>query len=169
MTCKVCSHESVKFDPFTYLSLPLPMESSVHLEVVVMRQNGSVPIKYGLTMDMEARYSNIKPKLSNLCNIPASNLILVDIVQSQFRLISNEEQKLKGLNGSCLFAYEFEPTAELNLNQMASLTLSTTSTTTTTTTATAASRPPVTQTLSDIQRGTVISKLCFHRKSLNRA
>ena len=32
--CKVCSHESVKFDPFTYLSLPLPMESSIHLEVI---------------------------------------------------------------------------------------------------------------------------------------
>ena len=34
VTCKVCSHESVKFDPFTYLSLPLPMESSIHLEVI---------------------------------------------------------------------------------------------------------------------------------------
>ena len=34
VTCKVCGHESVTFDPFTYLSLPLPMESSVHIEVI---------------------------------------------------------------------------------------------------------------------------------------
>ena len=27
VTCKVCGHESVKFDPFTFLSLPLPMVS----------------------------------------------------------------------------------------------------------------------------------------------
>lgn len=32
--CKVCGHESVRFDPFTYLSLPLPMENTIHLEVI---------------------------------------------------------------------------------------------------------------------------------------
>ena len=86
VTCKVCGHESVKFDPFTYLSLPLPMESSVHIDVIVKRQDGTVPIKYGLTMDMEARYSNLKKSLSQLCQIPTQNLILVDIVHSQFRV-----------------------------------------------------------------------------------
>jgi ubiquitin C-terminal hydrolase len=34
VTCKVCGHESVRFDPFTFLSLPLPMESSVRIEIV---------------------------------------------------------------------------------------------------------------------------------------
>lgn len=28
VTCKVCGHESVKFDPFSSLSLPLPVEVS---------------------------------------------------------------------------------------------------------------------------------------------
>lgn len=32
--CKVCGHTSVRFDPFNYLSLPLPMESCIHLEIV---------------------------------------------------------------------------------------------------------------------------------------
>ena len=73
-------------DPFTYLSLPLPMESSVHIDIIVIRQDGTVPIKYGLTMDMEARYSSLKTSLSHLCQIPTENLILVDIVQSQFRV-----------------------------------------------------------------------------------
>ena len=100
----------------------------------MIRQDGSVPVKYGkehlevgtiknskilnifayffsgLTLDMEARYSDIKPILSKLSRLPVENLILVDIVQSQFRVsTSSEEQKLKGLNGSCLFAYEFQP------------------------------------------------------------
>jgi uncharacterized protein (DUF983 family) len=34
VTCKVCGHESVRFDPFNYLSLPLPMESYVHVQVI---------------------------------------------------------------------------------------------------------------------------------------
>ena len=34
VTCRVCQRESVRFDPFNYLSLPLPLESYVHIEVV---------------------------------------------------------------------------------------------------------------------------------------
>jgi len=36
VTCGVCQRESVRFDPFNYLSLPLPLESYVHVEVVGM-------------------------------------------------------------------------------------------------------------------------------------
>lgn len=34
VTCKVCGNESVRFDPFSSLSLQLPMESYVYIEVV---------------------------------------------------------------------------------------------------------------------------------------
>ncbi len=34
VTCKECQFSSVRFDPFTFLSLPLPMESTVNLEVI---------------------------------------------------------------------------------------------------------------------------------------
>ena len=32
--CLSCGHTSVRFDPFTYLSLPLPMDSCIHVEVL---------------------------------------------------------------------------------------------------------------------------------------
>ena len=32
--CKVCNYKSVRFDPFTFLSLPLPMESTINIETV---------------------------------------------------------------------------------------------------------------------------------------
>ena len=140
VTCKVCNHESVKFDPFTYLSLPLPMESSIYLETIVIKQDGSMPIKYGLTLDMEAKYSDIRPLLSRYSRVPADHLLLVDIVQSQFRVSAQEETKLKGLNGSCLFAYEFRPLEPLNDLKKSVV-----------------EAPP--QTLSEIQRGTVSGKV----------
>lgn len=34
--CIECGHTSVRFDPLTFLSLPLPMESCIHLEVIGM-------------------------------------------------------------------------------------------------------------------------------------
>ena len=83
VTCTVCGHESVRCDPFFTLSLPLPMERCVSLEVVLILQDGSTPVKYGLTLDMEDKCSVIPPKLARLCSVPPSNLVLVDIVQSQ--------------------------------------------------------------------------------------
>ena len=32
--CLECGYVSVRFDPFTFLSLPLPMDSSVYVEVI---------------------------------------------------------------------------------------------------------------------------------------
>ena len=43
----------------------------------------STPIKYGLSLDMEDKCSAIPPALARLCGVPPSNLVLVDIVQSQ--------------------------------------------------------------------------------------
>ena len=74
------------------------------------------------------------------------NLILVDIVQSQFRAHSHDDVKLKGLSGSCIFAYEFYPiigSSDLD----------------------SAKRPEAQQTLSDIQRGALS---CEFFKIFNR-
>uniref|UniRef100_A0A4W5K153 Ubiquitin carboxyl-terminal hydrolase 32 n=1 Tax=Hucho hucho TaxID=62062 RepID=A0A4W5K153_9TELE len=32
--CKTCGHVSARFDPFNFLSLPLPMDNSMHLEII---------------------------------------------------------------------------------------------------------------------------------------
>ena len=37
--CKECGNVSVKFDPFNYLSLPLPMDSCIHLEIIGKTQS----------------------------------------------------------------------------------------------------------------------------------
>jgi hypothetical protein len=52
-------------------------------QVVVILQDGSTPVKYGLAMDMEDRCSAIPPKLARLCAVPPQNLVLVEIIQSQ--------------------------------------------------------------------------------------
>ena len=32
--CKTCGHVSARFDPFNFLSLPLPMDNSMHVEII---------------------------------------------------------------------------------------------------------------------------------------
>ncbi|KAJ4445303.1 hypothetical protein ANN_07108 [Periplaneta americana] len=85
VTCKVCGHESVRFDPFNYLSLPLPMESYVHVQVIVIRLDGSVPVKYGLRLNMDEKYSSVKSALSVLCGVPAHLLRLAEVTAAQIK------------------------------------------------------------------------------------
>ncbi|PSN41510.1 hypothetical protein C0J52_07225 [Blattella germanica] len=99
VTCKVCGHESVRFDPFNYLSLPLPMESYVHVQVIVIRLDGSVPVKYGLRLNMDEKYSSVKTALACLCGVPAHLLRLAENVPP-------DDQKIKTLVSSSLYAYE---------------------------------------------------------------
>ncbi|XP_046979817.1 ubiquitin carboxyl-terminal hydrolase 32 [Schistocerca americana] len=106
VTCKVCGHESVRFDPFNYLSLPLPMESYIHVQVIVMRLDGSVPVKYGLRLNMDEKYSSIKAALSPLCGIPAHLLRLAEVTAAQIKTVPPDDQKIKTLVGGCLYAYE---------------------------------------------------------------
>jgi len=115
VTCKVCQHESVRFDPFFNLSLPLPMERCVNVEVVMILQDGSTPVKYGLAMDMEEKGTAIPPWLAKLTGVPPQNMVLVDIIQSQVRVISLAEHKLRTLSTSTIFAYELVKPAEVKV------------------------------------------------------
>jgi len=58
----------------------------------VIRQDGSVPLKYGLTLQSEARFSLIRVRLSRLCGIPQNSLILVDISQSQLKVRKDDNE-----------------------------------------------------------------------------
>ena len=67
VTVTLCHCNQYQYDPWYFeLQLQPLFQSSVHLEVIVIRQDGSVPVKYGLTMEMESRHSAIKPLLARL-------------------------------------------------------------------------------------------------------
>jgi len=145
--CRVCGHESVRFDPFNYLSLPLPMESCVHLEVigkfplqylteeisflimhVVVKLDGSVPVKYGMRLNMDSKYSAVKEHLSQLTGLPACKLTLAEVASAQLKVnysiseigviyillllqISiSDADKIKAQYASPLYAYELPAT-----------------------------------------------------------
>ena len=44
-----------------------------------MRLKGSTPLKYGLRMNMEDKYREIKKEISQLSGIPITQLLLVEI------------------------------------------------------------------------------------------
>ncbi|KAK9874217.1 hypothetical protein WA026_002571 [Henosepilachna vigintioctopunctata] len=106
VTCQTCGHESVRFDPFNLLSLPLPMESYTLCEVLVIRLSGETPIKYGLRLNSEAKYMELKEQLADLCDIDPERLLLAEVAYSQIKQILSEETKINHLTATEIYAYE---------------------------------------------------------------
>ncbi|CAB1348315.1 unnamed protein product, partial [Coregonus sp. 'balchen'] len=66
--CKTCGHISARFDPFNFLSLPLPMDSSMHLEITgedwdlnTLMRGGQIPVPGSLTSLTSATQTDITP------------------------------------------------------------------------------------------------------------
>lgn len=106
VTCKTCGHESVKFDPFNHLSLPLPMESYTLCEVLVVRLNGQCPIKYGLRLNSEAKYGELKEHLSELCVVDHKRLLLAEVATCQVKSLLPDDSRINPMTACELFAYE---------------------------------------------------------------
>ncbi|XP_071178506.1 ubiquitin carboxyl-terminal hydrolase 32-like [Mytilus edulis] len=111
--CQECGHTSVRFDPFNYLSLPLPMDSCIHLELTVIRLDGSVPVKYGLRLNMDEKYRALKKELENLTSIPSNQILFVEVNGPIVKTLPQDGQKVRTLLGGTLYAYELPPPEDI--------------------------------------------------------
>lgn len=108
--CKTCGHISARFDPFNFLSLPLPMDSSMHLEITgefkqkkhllyiqihqthnpfwsaVIKLDGSTPVRYGLRLNMDEKYMGLKKQLSELCCLKPEQILLAEVHTSNIKV-----------------------------------------------------------------------------------
>ncbi|KAL9826261.1 ubiquitin carboxyl-terminal hydrolase 32 isoform 1-T1 [Geothlypis trichas] len=84
--CKTCGHISVRFDPFNFLSLPLPMDSYMHLEITVIKLDGTTPVRYGLRLNMDEKYTGLKKQLSELCGLKPEQILLAEVHSSNIKM-----------------------------------------------------------------------------------
>lgn len=68
--------------------------------------NGSTPIKYGLRLNSEAKYLELKEQLYRLCNITPERLLLAEVAYSQIRLILSDDIRINPNTATELYAYE---------------------------------------------------------------
>ncbi|XP_059047285.1 ubiquitin carboxyl-terminal hydrolase 32 [Achroia grisella] len=107
--CDTCGHESVRFDTFNMLSLPLPMESTLRCDVRVMRLDGSVPVKYGVRISTEGTYLDLKNKLSELCSLPADCMLVAEVSGATIGRVCEDAAKVSPTTATQLYAYELPP------------------------------------------------------------
>jgi len=54
--------------------------------------DGRQPVRYGLKMEIDDRYSQLKEELSRLCGVPSGRLLLAEVASSLFRVSSLGEE-----------------------------------------------------------------------------
>eukprot|EP00800_Vazella_pourtalesii_P019812 TRINITY_DN687_c0_g1_i4.p1 TRINITY_DN687_c0_g1~~TRINITY_DN687_c0_g1_i4.p1 ORF type:complete len:1290 (+),score=322.70 TRINITY_DN687_c0_g1_i4:294-4163(+) len=107
--CKECGYTSVKFDPFTFLTLPLPADSDTNIDVFLIRLGGKTPERYSLKIDIEAHYSDIKLRLEKESGVKKEEIIFTDVYAGTVRSIVPENQKIKCVLTGQLYAFQIPP------------------------------------------------------------
>lgn len=72
----------------------------------VILMNGSVPVKYGLRLNADSKYFDLKKALSPLCNINPYLLLVCEISNSQIKTILPDDIKVSSANATDLVAYQ---------------------------------------------------------------
>jgi len=80
LVCPQCSKVSVKFDPFCYLSVPLPVKKERQLEVFLVALDPSKKIRQcKVTVPKMGSVTDLCLAVSALASVPAENLVVADV------------------------------------------------------------------------------------------
>uniref|UniRef100_A0A0D9WVP5 Ubiquitin carboxyl-terminal hydrolase n=1 Tax=Leersia perrieri TaxID=77586 RepID=A0A0D9WVP5_9ORYZ len=78
LTCPTCSKTSVTFDPFMYLSLPVPSTAKRIMTVTVFSTDGSIePIPYDVSVPQFGSLNDLVQALSSACSLGDDEILLI--------------------------------------------------------------------------------------------
>uniref|UniRef100_A0A4W4HKV6 Ubiquitin carboxyl-terminal hydrolase n=1 Tax=Electrophorus electricus TaxID=8005 RepID=A0A4W4HKV6_ELEEL len=92
LVCPECSKVSVTFDPFCYLTLPLPMKKDRTMEVVLVRMNPqSKPMQFRVVVPKLGAVADLCSALAKLSGVPVDNMIVADVYNHRFHKIYRKD------------------------------------------------------------------------------
>uniref|UniRef100_A0A671VIW8 Ubiquitin carboxyl-terminal hydrolase n=1 Tax=Sparus aurata TaxID=8175 RepID=A0A671VIW8_SPAAU len=110
LVCPECSKVSVTFDPFCYLTLPLPMKKDRTMEVFLVRSDPqSRPTQYRVVVPKLGAVSDLCSALSKLCGFPPENMVVADVYNHRFHKIYRRDDGLNQImEKDDIFVYEVQ-------------------------------------------------------------
>uniref|UniRef100_A0A8C9VFY0 Ubiquitin carboxyl-terminal hydrolase n=1 Tax=Scleropages formosus TaxID=113540 RepID=A0A8C9VFY0_SCLFO len=88
LVCPECSKVSVTFDPFCYLTLPLPMKKDRTMEVFLVRMDPQTrPMQYRVVVPKMGSVGDLCNALSKHSGIPAESMVVADVYNHRFHKI----------------------------------------------------------------------------------
>uniref|UniRef100_H2ZLN3 ubiquitinyl hydrolase 1 n=1 Tax=Ciona savignyi TaxID=51511 RepID=H2ZLN3_CIOSA len=104
--CLQCSTLSIRFDPFTFLSLPLPMDNSMYLDVIVIRLNEEIPVRYGLRLNMDDTFAEVRKHLADKCKISMDAVLLTEVLGATIKTFLQDNLKVRSVSVGNIYAFE---------------------------------------------------------------
>lgn len=78
LVCPICRKSSITFDPFMYLSLPLPSTSVRTMTLTVVRSDGTdKPLPFSVTVPKNGKLEDLTKALKAACSLGNDEALLV--------------------------------------------------------------------------------------------
>ena len=108
LVCPQCDKISITFDPFMYLSLPLPIKKTRNIKVTLISLDPSTkPIIFKLKIPKNSRIRELCDELSNLSGIDTDKLVVCDVYSHRFHKIFDHTETINGITErDDIFIYE---------------------------------------------------------------
>ncbi|XP_053572728.1 ubiquitin carboxyl-terminal hydrolase 15 [Bombina bombina] len=98
LVCPECAKISVTFDPFCYLTLPLPMKKERALEVYLVRLDPlSKPMQYKVIVPKIGNIMDLCTALSTLSEVSPEKMVVTDIYNHRFHRIFSTDENLSSI------------------------------------------------------------------------
>ncbi|KAI4873399.1 hypothetical protein NFI96_012314 [Prochilodus magdalenae] len=108
LVCPECNKVSVTFDPFCYLSVPLPVSKERVMEVFFVSLDPlSKPVQHRVVVPKAGRVIDLCTALSQTTNVPSHQMVVADVFNHRFYKIYHVDESLSCiLDRDDIFVYE---------------------------------------------------------------
>lgn len=120
LVCPECHKVSVTFDPFCYLSVPLPVSKERVMEVFFVSLDPyAKPVQHRVVVPKAGKVSDLCTALSEMTNIPPTRMVVADVFNHRFYKIYNTDESLSCiLDRDDIFVYELSVLEEQQEEQV---------------------------------------------------
>ncbi|GCB62292.1 hypothetical protein scyTo_0004225 [Scyliorhinus torazame] len=107
LVCPECSKISVTFDPFCYLTLPLPMKKDRTMEIFLVRADSSRPTQYRIVVPKMGAISDLCTALFQISGVAAEKMVVADVYNHRFHKTYRQDEALNHImDRDDIFVYE---------------------------------------------------------------
>lgn len=114
VTCPDCSNDSITFDPYMSLSLPLPSVDQRSLQVLVVRRESPLPPqRLTIQVSKHGAVIELKDAIQEATGIRSEDLRVADVYSSRFfKWLQPKDSMMSIRDKDVLYAYELLPQPE---------------------------------------------------------
>uniref|UniRef100_A0A3B4ZGJ4 Ubiquitin carboxyl-terminal hydrolase n=1 Tax=Stegastes partitus TaxID=144197 RepID=A0A3B4ZGJ4_9TELE len=120
LVCPECHKVSVTFDPFCYLSVPLPVSKERVMEIFFVSLDPyAKPVQHRVVVPKAGKVSDLCIALSEMTNVPPTRMVVADVFNHRFYKIYNTDESLSCiLDRDDIFVYELNVLEEQQEEQV---------------------------------------------------